>query len=142
MAPRYSKPAASLDELLKRARIDEAAKVLGFDAKKTLLDPFSAEGRERYMQCRWVVVPHRLAADTPVIYVLPPMHLADQWPWESWYTDGTTPLILHVHYTRPNPKTTGTWKEYPNAPERPPEIFGPLWHWYDDTALVPTMANP
>jgi len=69
------------------------------------------------------------------------MNRSDEWPWESWYTDGTTPLIHHVHFTRQTPQATRSWKEYPGAPQRPPEIFGVAWYWFDDTRLIPTMAN-
>ena len=78
----------------------------------------------------------------PVIYLLPPMNRSDAWPWESWYTDGQTPLIHHVHYTAKTPLTTGVWRIFPGAPQRPAEIFGRDWYWYDDTKLIPTMANP
>lgn len=142
LTARFLRQPASLEEKLRLARVYEAARVLGFDAEEVLIKPLSPQGRKRYRQCRWVVIPHILAADTPVIYVLPPMNLSDKWPWESWYTDGKVPLIHHVHYTKSTPLTVGSWQEYPGAPQRPPEIFGVTWYWYDDLNLVPTMAKP
>lgn len=141
LAPRFLNRPASLEEQLRLARIDDAAKMLGFDANETLVKPLSAQGRQYYQLCRWVVIPHLLAGDGPVIYILPPMNRSDEWPWESWYTDGKTPLIHHVHFTKQTPQARRSWKEYPGAPQRPPEIFGIAWYWYDDTKLTPTMAN-
>lgn len=139
--PRYLNQPASLEEQLGRARIFDAARVLGFDAGEVLIKPLSETARAYYMNCRWVVIPHILAGDGPVIYILPPMDHSDDWPWESWYTDGKIKLIHHVHFTRENRLTTGSWKEYPGAPQRPPEIFGVTWYWYDDMNLKPTMAD-
>ncbi len=139
--PRYLHTPKSLEELFKVYRIDEAANILGFDASKVLIEPLSASAKNYYLQCRWVVIPHILAADGPVIYILPPMHQSDQYPWESWYTDGKTKLIHHVHYTQPNQRATKSWKEFSGAPQRPPEIFGVVWYWFDDKALQPTIKD-
>jgi len=141
LMPRFLRKTSSLEDQLKLARIDEAASILGFNAQEVLLEPLSKDGRNYYSKCRWVVIPHILGDDGPVIYILPPMDNSDLWPWESWYTDGKTPIIHHVHFTKKNDRTTGVWNEYPGAPQRPPEIFGVVWYWYDDTALVPTMAD-
>jgi hypothetical protein len=144
LSPRFALPANSLEEKLRLARVDVAAKVLNFDYQEILVDPLSPDSRAKYMACRWVVMPHLLGDDMPVIYVLPPMNRSDAWPWESWYTDGQVPLIHHVHYTAKTPLTTGVWRIFPGAPQRPAEIFGREWFWYDDTELIPTMAagNP
>lgn len=139
LEPRYMKNSESLREQLRRARIYEAAALLNFDVDEMLLRPLSPNAVAYYQQCRWVVVPHILGGDGPVIYILPPMSHSDEWPWESWYTDGKVKLIHHVHYTKANERTTGSWKEFLNAPQRPPEIFGVEWYWYDDHELIPTM---
>jgi len=141
LMPRFLRKPSSLEDQLKLARIDEAASILGFNAQETLIKPLSEKGINYYLKCRWVVIPHILGGDGPVIYILPPMNRSDHWPWESWYTDGKAPLIHHVHFTKKNDLTTGVWKEYPGAPQRPPEIFGVVWYWYDDASLVPTMAD-
>lgn len=141
LSPRYLNKTTSLRDQLKRARIDDAARVLGFDAEEMLIKPLSASAIAYYQQCRWVVIPHILGGDGPVIYILPPMDRSDEWPWESWYTDGKVKLIHHVHFTKKNNLTKGSWKEYPGAPQRPPEIFGPVWYWYDDVLLKPAMAD-
>lgn len=141
LAPRYLKKPRGLREQLALARVDEAARVLGFDAEEVLVQPLSSRAMLYYQQCRWVVIPHILGGDGPVIYILPPANRFDEWPWESWYTDGKIKLIHHVHYTRENGKTIGSWQEFQGAPQRPPEIFDLVWYWYDDTALKPTMAE-
>ncbi|HEY2349605.1 MAG TPA: hypothetical protein VGH64_11330 [Puia sp.] len=130
-----------LESVFRRARIAEAANIIGFDADEILIKPLSKKGKLYYEQCRWAVIPHFLGDDGPVIYILPPMNRSDDWPWESWYTDGRTKLIHHVHFTQKKKNTKGTWREYPGAPQRPPEIFGVEWHWYDDKNLIPTMCN-
>ncbi len=141
LTPRYLAQPERLEDRLRLARVDVASRLLGLDMRKELTEPLSPKARDIYAQFRWVVVPHRLAHDGPVIYALPPMHLSDQWPWESWYTDGEIPLIHHVHYTAQTPRTTGKWAEGVGAPQRPPEIFGVVWHWYDDSSMVPALAT-
>lgn len=141
LQPRFLNKPATLEAIFQRARIDEAAKVLGFDANEMLIKPLKAASREYYENCRWVVIPHILGADGPVIYILPPMNEADVHPWESWYSDGKTALIHHPHFTKKTPLTTQQWREYPNAPQRPPEIFGLDWYWYNDKSLKPTMLT-
>jgi hypothetical protein len=141
LMPRYLKRPSGLKNKLRQARIYEASTTIGFDADEILIRPLSEKGQLYYQQCRWVVIPHILSGDGPVIYILPPMNRSDEWPWESWYTDGKVKLIHHVHFTKENKDTKGLWKEYPGAPQRPPEIFGVNWYWYDDKDLKPTMAD-
>lgn len=141
LAPRFLNKPSSLEELLRLTRIFDAASVLGFDASEKLIKPLGANARSYYAQCRWVVIPHILGADGPVIYILPPMDRADEWPWESWYSDGKTPLIHHPHYTKKTRLTTEKWREYTGAPQRPPEVFGVDWYWYNDATLTPTMTT-
>lgn len=141
LIPRFLKRPAAIENKLKEARIYEAASIIGFNADEILIKPLSKKGQFYYQQCRWVVIPHILSGDGPVIYILPPMIRSDEWPWESWYTDGKVRLIHHVHFTKKKSETKGLWREYPGAPQRPPEIFGVDWYWYDDKDLRPTMAD-
>jgi hypothetical protein len=141
LTPRFLNKPSSLEELLRLTRIYDAANVLGFDPTEKLIKPLGANARSYYQQCRWVVIPHILGADGPVIYILPPMDKAGEWPWESWYSDGKTALIHHPHYTKKTPLTTEKWREYVGAPQRPPEIFGVDWYWYNDSSLKPTMTT-
>lgn len=142
LTPRRATPAPSLEALFRRDRIIEAAEVLGMDAVKTLLEPLSAAAEHVYRQMRWTVAPHRLAADLPVIQCLPPAGKGHEWPWETWYTDGKVPLIHHVHYAVPNDRThPSPWRERDGAPQRPAELFGVEWHWYNDRNMAPALAQ-
>jgi hypothetical protein len=141
LMPRYLERTSTLEGKVRQARIYEASKIIGFDTDQILINPLSENGLSYYQQCRWVVIPHMLSGDAPVIYILPPMNRSNDWPWESWYTDGKIKLIHHVHFTKENEATKGVWKEYPGAPQRPPEIFGVNWYWYNDTELKPAMAD-
>ena len=112
LTPRRATPPQTLAALFHRDRIIAAAKVTGFDAVKLLLTPLSAKAEQIYLRMRWSAAPHRLAADLPVIQCLPPADKRRRWPWETWYTDGTTPLIHHVHLTVPNSRTgPKAWRE-------------------------------
>ena len=139
--PRILSETPNLVAQLSLARIDLAAEWLGLDFQKVFIDPLPEEVQNIYKQYRWVVVPHVLALNGPVIYALPPISQADDWPWESWYTDGHHPHIHHVHYTKRNPSTTGKWSEGTGAPQRPSEIFGVTWYWYNDFGMVPALAG-
>lgn len=141
LLPRLLHKTGNLDTVLHLARIDVAADWLGMDFKAVFIDPLNPKAQKIYARYRWVVIPHILAIDGPVIYALPPMDKSDDWPWESWYTDGITPVIHHVHYTREKINTTGNWTEGPGAPQRPSEIFGLTWHWYDDPEMIPALAK-
>ncbi len=142
LTPRRATTPGTLAELFKRDRIIEAAKVTGFDAVKELLAPMSLKGEAVYRRMRWSVAPHRIAADLPVIQCLPPADKMREWPWETWYTDGKTPLIHHVHYTVPNARTEPkSWREREGAPQRPQELFGHNWYWYNDLEMAPALAK-
>jgi len=141
LLPRFLDNASDLVTQLRLARIDVAAEWLGLDFRRTFIDSLQPEAQQIYTHYRWAVIPHILADDGPVIYALPPMGSSDVWPWESWYTDGHTPQIHHVHYTRGKDCTTGTWSEEPGAPQRPPEIFGFTWHWYDDPDMTLALSK-
>jgi len=142
LEPLFLRPAATLEAQLRRARVDVAADVLGLDFQKTFLDSLTPAQRETYRQFRWVIIPHSLGADQPVIYALPPMNRSDVWPWESWYTDGAIPRIHHVHYTAENSLAKARWSESPGALQRPPEIVGVTWFWHDSASMTPALAQP
>lgn len=141
LMPRLQQKPENLENLLRLARIDVVADWLKMDFKGVFIDPLKSTDQQIYAQYRWVVIPHILAADGPVIYALPPVDKSDDWPWESWYTDEKTPIIHHVHYTKKKPNTTGSWTEGQGAPQRPPEIFGHMWYWYDDSEMMPALSN-
>jgi hypothetical protein len=69
------------------------------------------------------------------------MNRSNVWPWESWYTDGVIPRIHHVHYTAETPLAKTRWSEYPGALQRPPEIAGVTWFWYDSASMIPALAQ-
>ena len=142
LEPLFLRPATTLEAQLRRARVDVAAVVLGLDFKNIFLDSLTPSQRETYRQFRWVVIPHALGADLPVIYALPPMNCSDVWPWESWYTDGVIPRIHHIHYTAENLLAKARWSEFPGALQRPPEIAGRIWFWYDPGSMTPALAKP
>lgn len=142
LSPRYADQAKTLEELFHSLRIFEASEAVGFDAQKIIIDPLSTKVSEIYLQMRWSVAPHRLAADLPVIQCLPPRDHSHYWPWETWYTDGKNPLIHHVHYSHPNPRTGSIpWNEREGAPQRPKELFGLEWYWYNDESMTPALMQ-
>lgn len=140
LTPRFATRPSSLLEQLVQSRVDVAAQALemGFDA--TFIQPVPASIQATYLRMRWVVIPHWLAGDGPVIYALPPMHQADVLPWESWYRDGSGTLTHHVHYTVTHTKSQGTWQEGVGSLQRPPEVMGVMWHWHDEPSMTPALA--
>jgi hypothetical protein len=140
LTPRCAVPAKTMEQVFRRGRVFEAAEAVGFNAQKVILDPLSQKARETYLQMRWSVAPHRLAADLPVIQCLPPRNRAHEWPWETWYTGGTSTLIHHVHYSRPNQRTEPkSWRERDGVPQRPAELFGTDWYWYNEKSMTPVL---
>lgn len=114
--------------------VSDALTVLGIDRDEflTSMEP----GRAGYSLCRWVVIPHFLADDGPVVYSIPSSRSADGWPWETWYSaDGQ--IVHHVHLDQPRPGCTEEWSEPVGAPQRPPEVLGRTWFWGDPGSMVP-----
>jgi hypothetical protein len=142
LQPRFARVPKTLGELFLRGRIFEAAAAVGFDARKVIIDKLTPAAEKAYLSMRWSVAPHRLAADLPVIQCLPSPGMSDRLPWETWYTDGRTPLIHHVHYTKPAPLTEKLpWRERDGAPQRPAELFGREWYYYNDDSMNPALAD-
>jgi hypothetical protein len=56
---------------------------------------------------------------------------------------GHVPAIRRVALNRaPNERTDPkSWRERDGAPQRPPELFGAQWFWYNDPALAPALAK-
>lgn len=118
--------------------VSDALALLGIDPEH-LLAPLAQEQLTRYTECRWVVIPHFLAGDGPVVYSLPATDSPAGWPWETWYrAAGET--AHHVHFDRPRPGFAEEWSEPAGAPQRPPEVLGGTWFWGDpgssDLAMV------
>lgn len=142
LRPRFARHGRGLRDQMHAARADAAFAVIGVGVD-VLIASLDEEAVRRYEGYRWVVVPHFLAADGPVVYALPPAARSDEQPWESWYSDGTPggPVIHHVHYTADRPGCSGPWWEPPGAPQRPPEVLGNAWYWYEDSQVTPAMAT-
>ena len=139
--PRFLRRTETFLQQLKAARIDVAAEILGLNTEEVFVKSLSEMAKVIYSNFRWAIIPHQVSADAPVIYALPPMNHADRRPWESWYTDGKVPLIHHVHYTAETSDTIADWQENPGAAQRPPEVFGVVWYWYDDPSMTPALAD-
>lgn len=104
-----------------------------------LLGPLGPQQLAWYTACRWVVVPHFLADDGPVVYSIPGPDSPPEWPWETWYAaEGQT--VHHVHMDAPRAGCTEPWSEPRGAPQRPPEVLGRTWFWGDPGSVVPAMA--
>ncbi len=136
------RPQALLDgkrlmQRLRDLRIEAAATQLGITVDD-IFPTVTSEDDTLYSSFRWAAVPHRLAGFGPVIYAIPPLHLAHRLPWETWYRpDGGPTVAHHVHYTAPTERTVETWREGAGVggTQRPPEIGNREWYWYDDPEL-------
>lgn len=118
--------------------VRDAFGILGIDPDG-LLAALGPEQLLRYTACRWVVIPHFLADDGPVVYSLPAADGPVGGPWETWYSaEGET--VHHVHADRPRPGLTEEWSEPVGAPQRPPEVLGGTWFWGDPGSLDLAMT--
>jgi len=128
---------AGNDELRTRfdlTGVSAAFAVLGIDRDQFLA--MMGPVQDAYSWCRWVVIPHFLADDGPVVYSIPSSRSADGWPWETWYSPGG-PLVHHVHVDQPRPGCNEEWSEPVGAPQRPPEVLGRTWFWCDPGSATP-----
>jgi hypothetical protein len=106
-------PQTGFAEVLQRAGIREAAADIGMDADKVFW-PLIERANHSYRSYRW----------------------------SASYAETGGPLIHHVHMSAPNERTAKEpWRERDGAPQRPAELFGTRWYWYDDSDMTPALAT-
>lgn len=118
--------------------VSDAFADLGIDRDEFLA--VMAPAQVEYSLCRWVVIPHFLADDGPVVYSIPSSRNADGWPWETWYAAGGR-LLHHVHVKQPQSGCEEEWSEPVGAPQRPPDVLGRTWFWGDSDLVEPVRAT-
>lgn len=138
LQPRFTNLSRDLVTLLTTIRAGDAFRILGVEIDE-IASELNSEARRRYSLYRWAVIPHFLA-DGPVVYALPPLLEAVNWPWESWYLENGC-LAHHAHYLVPRSDNSHKWHEQPNTPQRPPEVLGQTWYWDDISMVAPVMAH-
>ena len=139
LRPRLTRPCHDLGARLALARVDVGFAAIGVDVQTDVIHRVGAsEGR--YLRYRWAVIPHWIADDGPVVYAIPPLDRAADWPWESWYREGSDDVIHHIHYTAPREGCPNRWREEKGAPQRPPEILGRDWWWGAAADATPAMS--
>ena len=122
------------------------AKVLT-EGKENILKAFEKLGfknmslgenfEEKYADFKWYVIPH-WRVET-VIYSVPADKDIEQLPWESWYLDGGAETH-HVHYAKQLQSDWIEWIQQEWTEERPDEVIGKYWYWYDDNGLVTAIC--
>jgi hypothetical protein len=128
----------------------EAATTLGIDVDQTFA-PLDRTVDHPYRRYRWRV---GRDGDLPVIHALPPEEEMDWTPWERW-TRGPRRTSWVLYPMHP-PSQLGVprwypleeaglmhyvWREHPGAPQRPGQIFGTDWYWYNDETMIPALAK-
>ena len=141
LQPRLTRPGRDLSARLGLARVDAGFAAIGVDVQTEVIGTIGV-AEARYLQYRWAVIPHWIADDGPVVYAIPPLDRAADWPWESWYRELADDVIHHVHYTAPREGCPNQWREEIGAPQRPPEILGLDWWWGAAADATPAMASP
>ena len=122
------------------------AKVLT-EGKENILKAFEKLGfknmslgenfEEKYADFKWYVIPH-WRVET-VIYSVPADKDIEQLPWESWYLDGGAETH-HVHYAKQLQSDWIEWIQQEWTEERPDEVIGKYWYWYDDKSMLPILC--
>lgn len=138
LIPLFGGPENDLRGRFKLNGVSDALGILGMDQDE-LLAPLRLQPLALYTACRWVVIPHFLADDGPVVYSIPTEDSPAGWPWETWYA-AAGETVHHVHFDEPRPGVTEKWSEPAGAPQRPAEVLGGTWFWADPGSLDPAMA--
>ena len=138
LRPLFAVTLGSLGAQLQRARVNDAFELLDID--RSVIEDLRGHVLDCYHDYRWVVIPHFLADDGPVVNAIPPLKQAADWPWETWYKSNGQ-VIHHVHYAAPRPGCNEPWIEPINAPQRPPEVLARTWYWADVHSMTPIMAT-
>ncbi len=92
---------------------------------------------QHYRGFRWYVIPHWRV--TTVVYAVPEEAELEKLPWESWYLDGGAETH-HVHYAKRLEPDWIEWIQKEWTEERPDEIIGKYWYWYDCKDMRPVLT--
>jgi hypothetical protein len=118
------------------ADITKAFRTLGFPAGVPARIP--APDQYSYMGFSWYLIPHHRVS--MVLYSIPPEAGMLNLPWESWYLDaGKT--VHHVHYATRKHDTDHEWIQTEATDERPREVIGRLWYWFDDPDMSAILSR-
>ena len=116
--------------------------------REGILDAFAAIGfvpedlGERFLASyqgfKWYLIPHWRV--TNVVYAVPADGNLQTQPWESWYMDGGV-KTHHVHYAQKLQPDYIEWIQKEWTQERPDEVIGDPWYWYDDPDMRPALTQ-
>ncbi|HWR22714.1 MAG TPA: hypothetical protein VN366_04475 [Feifaniaceae bacterium] len=74
-----------------------------------------------------------------VLYSVPAKENLLRQPWESFYIETDGKESHHVHYAEKKHEDDRTWIQETDTDERPDEIIGRLWYWYDEPGMKPAL---
>jgi hypothetical protein len=118
------------------AGIVQAFHMLGFPLGVTVKVPDLK--LDSYRGFTWSLIPHHRVG--MVLYSVPPMESIADLPWESWYLDaGRT--IHHIHYATRQHADDFEWIQVDATDERPPEVIGRQWYWFDDPDMTLVLSR-
>jgi hypothetical protein len=115
--------------------IIEAFKELGFQTNE--LD-FDKECEDKYKDFNWCLIPHHRVKI--VLYSVPVKDKLETLPWQSWYLDNGKETH-HIHYSEKKHDSDFSWIQNEPTDERPQEVIGRLWYWYDDPDMKPVLLK-
>ena len=93
---------------------------------------------EKYAGYKWYLLPHWRVLQ--VLYAVPADNQLDKQPWESWYIDDGI-KTHHVHNAYKIHNDDIKWIQSDWTEERPDEIIGRYWYWYDDKNVKPVLLQ-
>lgn len=94
---------------------------------------------ERYAGYSWYKIPFWRVKW--VLYAVPAKdHLGDQ-PWESFYIEPTGEESHHTHYAFRIHEDDQVWQQNEITDDRPDEIIGRPWYWFDPHSMTPALLE-
>ncbi|NLF27627.1 MAG: hypothetical protein GX592_06980 [Clostridiales bacterium] len=93
--------------------------------------------RERYRGYRWYKIPFWRVQW--VLYSVPAEEDMLEKPWESFYIEPTGEEKHHIHYAYRVHDDDREWIQPTPTEERPDEIIGRLWYWFDPDSMIPAL---
>ena len=93
---------------------------------------------QAYAGYKWYLIPHWRVKK--VVYAVPAGGRMEDQPWESWYLDEGQETH-HVHVASKVHEDDIAWIQEEWTEERPDEVIGRLWYWYDDPDMQPVLIQ-